>query len=59
MLTKVEHAEGGIFAEDSHHHDVASLLDRLHQRADGGFHACHLKTHLETLVAKELGGRLL
>ena len=53
MLAQVEHAESWVLGEDSHYHDVASLLDGLHQGADGTLHACYLETYLITFLAEK------
>ena len=53
MLAQVEHAEGRVLGEDCHYHDVASLLDGLHQGANGALHASYLETYLVTFLAEE------
>ena len=52
MLAKMEHAQGWVLGEDSHHYDVATFLDGLHQGTDGNFHTCHLETYLITFLAE-------
>lgn len=59
VFAQVKHAKGWVFGKDSHDHDVATLLDGLHQRAYRNLYASHFKAYLITFFAEEFLGSCL
>ena len=57
VLAEIEHAEGWILGENGYHHDIASLLDGLHQGADGDFHTSYLETYLIPPLLRRVPGQ--